>query len=178
MTKKKKVFVIVSVSLFIIIAAGFGLAMITGACGPNGNFRHGFHKRGMPPFMHKEISSFMLWRMDKGIDNLDLSEIQQEQYDIFRSKLQGTMENGIDKKMDFKKQAILEFKKDAPDLSVIAKKFQSDLNQMSTSVSENLSLFTSFYDSLNDKQKNIITKKIKEKMEYHKNYNSCYERKI
>lgn len=178
MTKKKKVFVIVSVSLFLLVASGFGFVMMTGACGPGDGFGHRYHRRGIPPFMHKEIGSFMLWRMDKGVDKLELNKKQQKEYDLFRSKLQRTMETGIDKKMNFKKQAMVEFEKDSPDLSKITEKFQTDFHQMSASISENLSLFTNFYNSLDDKQKNIISKKIKEKMEYHRNYNSCYEREI
>ena len=83
MTKKKKTIAIVGISLLVIIVSGFSFVMITGACGrglmsgPNIGF-HRFHKRGMPPFMHKEIGSFILWRMDKEIKTLDLSETQQK----------------------------------------------------------------------------------------------------
>ncbi|MCP3901882.1 MAG: hypothetical protein GY707_19410 [Desulfobacteraceae bacterium] len=175
---KKKIVVIVSVSFFIIVASGLGFAMITGACGPGSDFGHRFHKRGMPPFMHKEISSFMLWRLDNGVEKLDLSKNQQKEYDTFRSKLQGTMESGIDKKLNFKQHAMQEFKKDAPDLSIIAEQAQSDLQHMSALLSENLGLFTNFYNSLDDKQKSTITKRIKERMENHRNYNSCYKKEI
>lgn len=178
MTKKRKVFGIIGISLVIMIVSGFSFVMITGASGFSGGFGHGFHRRGMPPFMHKEISSFMLWRLDNGVGKLDLSKKQQKKYDTFRSKLQGTMETGIDKKMNFKQHAIQEFEKDAPDLSIITEKIQSDLQHMSALVSENLGLFTNFYNSLDDKQKATITKKIKERMESHRNYGSCYERKI
>jgi len=81
MTKKKKTIAIVGISLLVIIVSGFSFVMITGACGPGSDPAMGFnrfHKRGMPPFMHKEIGSFMLWRMDKGIKTLDLSETQQK----------------------------------------------------------------------------------------------------
>ena len=182
MTKKKKTFVVVSISILVIIASGFSFVLITGACGrdsmhsPMGFQR--FHKRGVPLFMHKEIGSFMLWRLDKGAKALDLSETQQKQYNNFRSKLEETMDNGLKTKMEFKQQAITEFDKENPDLAVISRKIQADIELMSGSLSENLALFTNFYNSLDDKQKRIITQKIKERIESHKNSYSCYERKI
>ncbi|MCK5313427.1 MAG: hypothetical protein KAJ62_15030, partial [Desulfobacteraceae bacterium] len=122
MTKKKKTFVIVSISLLVIIVSGFSFVIITGACGrgpmhgPMGH--HGFHKRGMPPFMHKEIGSFMLWRLDKGAKALDLSETQQQQYNTFRSKLEETMEEGLKTRIEFKTQTMAEFDKENPDLAI------------------------------------------------------------
>ncbi|MCP3890788.1 MAG: hypothetical protein GY702_18240, partial [Desulfobulbaceae bacterium] len=165
MTKTKKTILIVSVSLFVIVASGFSFAMITGACGHGPGFGHGFHKRGMPPFMHKEIGSFMLWKLDKEAKNLDLSKAQQKEYNAFRNKLEKTMNDGIETKMEFKKQTVLEFDKENPDLSSISTRMQSNIELMSASLSENLALFTDFYNSLNNKQKGIITEKIKERIE-------------
>ena len=186
MTKKKKTFVIVSVSLLVIIVSGFSFVMIAGSCGrgPMGGPMgypmgyHRFHKRGMPPFMHKEIGSFMLWRLDKGAKALDLSETQQKQYNIFRSKLEETMDKGLKTRMEFKTQTMTEFDKENPDLAIISGKIQTNIELMSGSLSENLTLFTTFYNSLDDNQKKIINKRIKEQMESHRNSGSCYGRKI
>jgi len=181
MTKKKKTIAVASISLLVIMVSVFGFVMITGACGPYGDPGMGFnrfHKRGMPPFMHKEIGNFMLWRMDKEIKPLDLSETQQKQYDNLRSKLEAFMDNGLKTRMEFKQHTMAEFDKENPDLAVISGKFKADIELMSDSLSENLALFTSFYNSLDDKQKRIITEKIKQGMEAHKNSYSCYEREI
>ena len=178
MTKKKKTFVIVSISLLVIIVLGFSFVMITGACGRGPMGYHGFQKRGMPPFMHKEIGSFMLWRLDKGAKTLDLSEVQQNEYNNFRSKLEETMDHGLKTRMEFKTQTMAEFDKENPDLAVITEKVQANIELMSDSLSENLALFTDFYNSLDNDQKKIITEKIKERMESHRNSDSCYERKI
>ena len=179
MTTRKKTFVIVSISLLVIIVSGFSFVIITGACGPSRGFGpmsgHGFHKRGMPPFMQKEIGSFMLWRMDKGVKTLDLSQAQEKEYNTFRSKLEKTIDDGIKTKMEFRQHAISEFGKENPDLAVITGKIQTDIELMSDTVSENLTLFNNFYNSLNDKQKRTITETIKERIESHKNYNSSYE---
>lgn len=165
MTKKKKVSLIVSISFLAIVVSGFGFVMITGACGFDPVHGHRFHKRGMPPFMHEEIGSFILWRMDKGIKTLDLSDTQQGLYEGFRFRLQETMEKGLETRLDFKKQALLEFEKESPDLSVIAVTVQSHVEMMSSSFSENLTLFTDFYNSLDKDQQRIITQRIKERIE-------------
>ncbi|MCD4722215.1 MAG: hypothetical protein K8S13_20500 [Desulfobacula sp.] len=168
MTKKKKVTLIVSITILAMVISGFGFVMITGACGFNSAHGHRFHKRGMPSFIQKEIGSFILWRMDKGIETLDLSDTQQELYDGFRTRVQETMEKGLETRMEFKKQALLEFEKETPDLSVMAVKIQSHVEMMSSSLSENLTLFTNFYNSLDSDQQRMITQKIKEKIEDHK----------
>ncbi|MCD4741979.1 MAG: Spy/CpxP family protein refolding chaperone [Desulfobacteraceae bacterium] len=182
MTKKKKTLVIVSISLLVIVASGFSFVMITGAYGlgpmhgPMGY--HRFHKRGMPPFMQREIGSFMLWRLDKGAKALDLSEAQQQQYNTFRFQLEETMNTGLKTKMEFKTQIMAEFDKENPNLTIITEKAQANIELMSDSVSENLALFTNFYNSLNNKQKQTITDKIKDRMEYYNNSDSRSGREI
>jgi|APSaa5957512622_1039677.scaffolds.fasta_scaffold02198_9 hypothetical protein len=71
-----------------------------------------FHKRGMPPFMQKEIGNFILWRMDNGFETLEMSDAQQDQYDKFCSRLEKSIETGVETRMGFKKQAMLEFEKE------------------------------------------------------------------
>jgi len=88
------------------------------------------------------------------------------------------MDNGLKTRIEFKQQTMAEFDKDNPDLAAISGKIQADIELISDSLSENLALFTSFYNALNDKQKGIITEKIKERIDSHKNSYSCYERKI
>lgn len=166
MTKKKKVISVVSISLLVIVASGVVFVMIAGAFGFDSI--HGerrFHKRGMPLCLQKEVGSFILWRMDKGAQALGLSENQQKRYDDFRSRLEKTMEKGMETRLEFKKQTLLEFEKDTPDLSVVAVTAESHVNMMSASLSENISLFTKFYNSLDKGQQKKITDRIKEKFE-------------
>ncbi len=167
MTKKRKTITIVSVGLIIIIASGFGFVMATGAheFGPEKGFSR-FHKRGMPTFMQREISGFIIWRMDKGFGDLNLSEVQQKLYEQFRNQLEKTMINGIDSKVEFKKQAVEEFEKEIPDLSIMVQKVQLEADFLNEQLSKNLTLFSAFYDSLDNSQKKEITDHIKEKMAY------------
>ncbi len=171
MTKKRKTITIVSVGLIIIIASGFGFVMATGAneFGPEKRFSR-FHKRGMPIFMQQEISSFIIWRMDKGFGNLSMSEVQQKLYEQFRNQLEKTMETGIESKAEFRKQALEEFEKEMPDLSIMATNIQSEANFINEQLSKNLTLFSAFYDSLDNHQKKEIIGHIKKRMANHHNF--------
>jgi hypothetical protein len=176
MTKNKKIVSILSISLLVIVISGFGFVLVSGACGidlfQGSSFhkRAGFHKRGMPPFMQKEIGNFILWRMDKGFETLDMSDAQKDQYNRFRSRLEKTIETGVETRMGFKKQAMLEFEKENPDLSLMALEIKSHVETASSELSEILSLFADFYNSLDSDQKRKITETIKEKMEEHKRF--------
>jgi len=176
MTKTEKIVAILSISLLAIVISGFGFVMISRACsvdlfqGSSFHQRSSFHKRGMPPFIQKEVGNFIIWRMDKGFKTLEMSEAQQDQYDKFRSRLEKTIETGVETRMKFKKQAMLEFTKENPDLSVMAMEIKSHVEMMSSTLSKNLSLFADFYNTLDSGQKKKITETIKEKMEDHKRF--------
>ncbi len=176
MTKKKKVISIVSISLLVFVLTGFGFVLVSGAFGFGSDRGHRFHKRGMPMFVQKEISEFVLWKMDKGVEALDLSETQQTLYDDLRTGLQRTMEKGIQTKQAFKEQAHLEFEKETPDLSVIAVNMLSTIDVMSNSISENLIFFSNFYNALDEDQKSKITDRIKERIQDHHGNYSCFEK--
>lgn len=162
MTKKKKI--IISASVLITMVSIFCFVMIAGAFGPKG-----FHKRGMPHFMKKEISEFVLWKLDKTAKDLNLDKTQQKNYNTFREGLEQTINTGLETKLDFKKQAWAEFDKDTPDLSSITTNLQSHIEQMSSKFSESLTLFNTFYNSLDASKKKQITDLIKEKHQARKN---------
>ena len=170
MTKTEKIVSILSISLLVIVISGFGFVMVSGACGVDLFQKSSFHRRGMPPFMQKEVGNFILWRMDKGFETLEMSGAQQNLYDQFHSRLQETIELGVKTRMEFKKQAMLEFTKENPDLSVMAMEIKSHVEMMSSTLSKNLSLFADFYNTLDNGQKKKITETIKEKMEDHKRF--------
>ncbi len=157
MTRKKKIIIITSV--LITIASIFSFVIVAGAFGP----RHSFHKRGMPHFMKKEISEFVLWKLDKNSKELNLTNAQQKKYNDFRAALEQTINTGMDTKLEFKKQTMTELNKETPDLSSLSTGLQSHIEQMLSQLSENLKQFNTFYNSLNADQKKQITDHIKEK---------------
>jgi len=70
----------------------------------------------------------------------------------------------LETRSEFKKQALLEFEKETPDLSAIAVMIQSQVEIMSSALSQNLTLFIDFYTALDSDQQRMITQNIKEKI--------------
>ena len=177
MAKKKKIITISIVSLLMLLAAAGCFIVITGASAYNHfqdrGFHKGFHKRGMPPFMHKEIGEFILWRMDKGAKKLDLNESQEGYYNAFRTELENTLEKGIEKRQEFKSEIRLEMEKENPDLGLMTDKIKTHLEGFSNTIIEDLTLFNQFYNSLDEKQKRVITDKIRDMFEQHHDFHSA-----
>ncbi len=169
MAKEKKIRMTILISILILMIAGVGFVVATGfGPGFGGRFGSGctagFHKRGMPPFLQQEIGKFILWRMDNQATELGFSKVQQEGYDAFRASLGKTMEQGIDARMEIKKKAVNELQNEVVDLSAMAGELKNHIQVMSQTMTENLTLFTRFYDSLDNGQKQIINQEIKKKI--------------
>ncbi len=178
MTKKKKAVWVAVILVVVLTITGFGLAVNTGACGFGSFQRHGFHKRGLPPFMHDEMKSFVMWRMDKEAKGLGLSGAQQEKYEIFRTEFLETMEKAIETRTEFHKKAFSALESENPDLSAMAMEAKKQVESISGSISENLARFSEFFNSLDPGQRKSLTDKIKERINDHKNSFPCNERQI
>lgn len=178
MTKKRKAAWAAGILVMVMTVTGFGFAVNSGACGFGSSHRQGFCKRGLPPFMHDEIKGFIAWRMDKEAKALGLSEIQQQQYDKFRTRFLETMEKAIETRTEFHKKVFSSLENETPDLSAMATEAKERSEMISGSISEVLTLFSDFYNSLDPARKKIITDKIKERINDHKNNFPCDEREI
>ena len=178
MTKKRKAVWGAGILMMVMVVTGFGFAVNSGACGFDSFHRHGFHKRGLPPFMHDEIKSFIVWRMDKEAKNLGLSGGQQEQYEIFRTQFLETMEKAIETRAQLHEKAVLTLENEAPDLSGMAAEMKNHVEMISGAISENLTRFAEFYNSLDAAQRKTITDKIKERISDHQNGFPCQEKEL
>jgi len=161
MTKKKKTVWVAGILILITAMTGLGFAINSSACGFGSFHRHGFSRRGMPPFMHEEIKNFIVWRMDTEAKNLGLTDSQKEQYDIFRAQFLETMEKTMETRTDFKKTIILTLENETPDLSVMATEAKAHVGFISDALSKNLTRFIEFFNALDPAQKKTITDKIK-----------------
>ena len=81
MGKRKKVFVVGSIVLLIVLLMGFELVAARGPC-------RGFHGGFHPGFHHKDVSELILRRLDKGVKGLNLSEAQKGKYEEIKGKLE------------------------------------------------------------------------------------------
>ncbi len=165
--KQKKVIWITAGLLTIIAAAGLAMALASDgsrACPFSG---HGFHKRGLPPAIQQDIMDFVLWRMDRGAKELDLSQDQQQQYDRLRSGLKTSVEKGIKARISARDQMAAILEQDSPDLSKAAMEIKDHVDVLSSAVSENLTLFADFFQSLDSDQKQKVAVIFKERMNAH-----------
>ena len=162
MKTSKKTYIIGGSVLLILLFTGFGLVAALepwGGFHPGRGFHHGFD--------HKDIAEFLLWRMDKRMKALNLSEEQQEKYNQIRSNIEKHLTEGIEDRKTMMDTFHTEMSKENPDMSLLAGMVKTKIDEVSKFLEENLDQFVGFYESLNDAQKNEILNGIRERMEDH-----------
>lgn len=166
MNKKKITLVTIATLSLLIVLTGFAFVVSAGA-GPffSGHRKTGFHKGGMPPFLQKEIGQFIIWRMDSAADALNLNSSQRLLYGHLKANVKESFDKGIAAKTQMKALAQEQMEKDQPDISVITNGIQEHMNTMAGMMDKTLGLFHSFYSSLDDKQKEIINTKFKDRFD-------------
>jgi hypothetical protein len=157
MGKRKKYFIVGSIVLLIVLLKGFGLAAAWGPC-------RGFHRGFHPGFHHKDISEFILWRLDKGIEGLNLSEPQKGKYEGMKGKLETRFKEHRDDRKRWMEELQTAMKKEAPDVKVLSESVKKRIERFSGFMEGNLDLFVEFYETLDKEQKEKILAKIREKM--------------
>jgi hypothetical protein len=158
----KKTYMIGGSVLLILLFTGFGLVA---ALEPWGGFhpRRGFHHG----FDHKDIAEFLLWRMDKKMKALNLSEEQQEKYNQIRSNIEKQLTEGMDDRKMMMDTFQREMSRENPDVRLLAGMVKTKIDEVSGMMNENLDLVVGFYESLNEAQKNEVLNAIRERMEAH-----------
>ncbi|MFC1868441.1 hypothetical protein ACFL0H_09945, partial [Thermodesulfobacteriota bacterium] len=167
MKTKKKYFIIGGVIIFIIFLTGFGLvaAWGPGKCFDRG-FHPAFHGRGFHPGFHgRDFSEFILWRMDKRVKELDLSEEQNEKYNLMRSNLETHFSRGMQERQRLRETFRSEIGREDPDVRLLAESLKEKISEISGFIDENLDLVMDFYESLNRDQKEMILDAVRTRME-------------
>jgi hypothetical protein len=166
MKTSKKTYIIGGSVLLVLLLAGFG---VVAALEPWGGFHagRGFHHG----FDHKDIAEFLLWRMDKRMKALNLSEEQQEKYNQIRANIEKHLTEGIEDRKRMIEAFHTEMSKENPDVRLLAGMVRGKIDEVSDLMNENLELVVGFYEGLNDTQKNEILNSIRERMEAHHSWN-------
>lgn len=169
MKTRNKVLIGSGIVLLLMLLAGYGLVSAYGPwCSFGGRFPARFHDRGMDSgFRHKEISEFILWRMDKKVQELNLTEAQEAKYEVFKDNIASHLLEGFGGRQAFKAQVQAELNKETPDLSGLIQSVKLRISEFSGVLEKNLDLLADFYDSLDSVQKQKINLEIKERMAYH-----------
>jgi Spy/CpxP family protein refolding chaperone len=157
MGKRKKYFIGGSIVLFIMLFAGFGLLA---GCGPCRGFHRGFH----PGFHNKDFSKFILSRLDKRVEELNLTEAQKGKYEEIKGKLETRLKEHGDDRKRLIEELQTEMKKEDPDVKVLSQSVKKRIKRFSGFMEGNLDLFIEFYETLDKEQKDKVMATIRKKM--------------
>ena len=157
MGKRKKYFVVGGIVFLIMLFTGFGLVAARGPC-------RGFHRGFHPGFHHKDVSGFILWRLDKGVEGLNLSEPQKGKYEEMKGKLEARFKEHRDDRKRWMEELQTAMKKEDPDVKVLSESIEKRIKRFSGLMEGNLDLFVEFYETLDKEQKDKIMATIRKKM--------------
>lgn len=165
-TRKKKYFIISGIILFIMLITGFGLVA---AWGPSNcfdrDFQPGFHGSGFHPGFHgKDFSEFILWRLEKKVKELNLSDSQKEKFEKIQASIEPHLAEGMDGLRRLIEEMLAEMNKEDPDVKVLAGKIKKKIEEISGFMDENLDLFVEFYNDLDNNLKAQVLEGIREKI--------------
>ena len=158
-TRKKKYFIISGIVLFIMLLIGVGLVA---AWGPGRCFDRGFH----PGFHNKDFSDFILWRLDKKMEDLNLTDLQKEKFEEIKGKIGSQINEGIADRKSMIEEFHAEINKKNTDVKALAGKIKKKIDEISEFMHENLDLIVEFYETLDDTQKDKVLDSIRERMEH------------
>lgn len=157
MGKRKKYFIVGGIVLSIVLLMGFGRVAARGPC-------PGFH-RGFPPGFHgKDVSHFILWRLDKEVEELNLSEAQKGKYEELKGKLETRFKEHRDDRKKWREELQAEMRKDEPEINVLSESVKKGIDRFSGFMEGNVDLFVEFYQNLDKEQQHRIMASICEKM--------------
>ena len=157
MGKRKKYFIVGSIVLLIMLFTGFGLVA---ARGPYSGFHRGFH----PGLHNKDFSEFILWRLDKRVEGLNLSEAQKGKYEEMKGKIETRLKEHREDRKRWMEELQTAMSKEDPDVKVLSESIKKRMECFSGFMEGNLDLFVEFYGNLDKEQKDRIMAAIREKM--------------
>jgi hypothetical protein len=169
MKTRNKIFIGSGIVLSLMLLAGYGVVSAYGPwCDFGGRFPGRFHNRAMDwgP-RQKDVSEFILWRMDKKAQELNLTEAQKAKYEVLKDTIVSHLSEGFEERRAFKAQVQAELTKENPDLSGVIQALKLRISEFSSVLDKNLDLLADFCDSLDTFQKQKINREIKERMAYH-----------
>lgn len=168
MKTRNKVFIGSGVVFLMILIAGYGFVSASGPwCDSDRGFHPRFHDRGVHSRFHsKDISDFVLWRMDKEAEELNLTDAQKSKYEELKGNIKTHFSGGMDDRQRLMEQFHTEMNKENPDVKFMAESIKTKLNEMSVFANKNLDLLVDFYESLDSTQQRMIMDEIKDRMEY------------
>jgi Spy/CpxP family protein refolding chaperone len=162
--RNKKRFMVVGGILLAVVLAGSAVVEAWGpggwlgrggGCG--GWFHHGF--RG-----GKNMSDFVLRRLDEKVNALNLTATQKEKYNEFRTSIKTHLSEAIEDRRALRESLHAEMAKEIPDVAGLTERMKMKIQEVSGAMQKNLDLFAAFYGNLDNNQKKQLVSEIQERM--------------
>ncbi len=157
MGTRKKYFFVVAIVLLILLLTAFGLVAARGPC-------RGFHRGFHPGPHHKDVSEFILRRLDKGVDGLNLSEGQRAKYEEMKGKIETRLKEHRDDRKRWMEELQTAINQQDPDVKVLSDSIKKRIERLPGFIEGNLDLFVEFYENLDKEQKDKVIATIRKKM--------------
>jgi hypothetical protein len=165
MKTRNKVFIGSGIFLLMTLIVGYGLVAGSPWGDPAGKWGPRFPGRGIHPSFHqKEIAEFILWRMEKTAQSLNLNQAQKGKYEALRNNINSRMSAGFEEREQLRARFLEEMDKENPDVQGLAESVKTRINDFSGFLSKNLDLLADFYESLDSGQKRQLHTEIRERM--------------
>jgi len=166
---KKKYFIIGGAVILVMLLSGYGLVSAWGPCGRYGSGADLGHKGGrFHPGAHRtDFAEFLLWKMDRRVEELGLSGAQEEKYNEIRSNIEKHLSGAMEERKVLMDEFQREIEKENPDMRRLSDNIKDKMQKFTEFVEENLDLFTEFYESLDNSQKEKVLDGIRERLEFH-----------
>lgn len=167
MSKRKKI-IIGALILTLAVAVGIGATTV---CGPKGSwargFGPGFHGMGCHPGTHGEdIADFILWKMDRHVKELNLTDTQKREYEKSKEQIRAGVAEAIERKKDFHRIVHEEMGKENPDINALAGLMKERVQNIPDMVSKPIDLFVNFYSLLDENQKAKVIEMFRSRMNF------------
>jgi hypothetical protein len=115
-------------------------------------------------FCDGEFSEHILSRMDSRVEKLELSDGQQQQYEEIRLKIKANLDKGKEERRQFFSDLQNEINKENPDINTLTALVKTKFRDGPIHLTDNLDLFVEFYNILDEKQKGILIKRLRKKV--------------
>ncbi len=156
----------------VIVMVFAGLVIAGASCDRHfGPFGGGFHRCGG---FGGDLPGFVLKRLDRKIEELNMTPAQKTKYDELRAQLKEQLLAAKEDRKKFREVARNELAKESPDITALNAMMKKKIEGVSGTLQNDLDLFASFYSSLDKDQKQKVVTWIRKRMAAR---DACWEEK-
>jgi hypothetical protein len=120
---------------------------------------------GCHPGTHGEdIAEFILWKMDRHVKELNLTDTQKKEYAKSKEEIRAGITEAIERKKDFHRIVHEEMAKENPDIDALAGLMKARSQNIPDMVSKPIDLFVNFYNLLDENQKASVIEMLRARM--------------